>query len=149
MIFEEITQNTHKKGSNYPILIIFFNPIYSDPENTMVTFNYTFRARKTHFLLLLSSDINLRWPTIWSTTNNHCDRSWGDGTMIRSSLNQVSNIFPASVFVFGDCWCSGRWTTCIAADDQNTFAGWSSSIVHYPENEWILVFFRSKIDRII
>ena len=24
MIFEEITQNTHKKGSNYPILIILF-----------------------------------------------------------------------------------------------------------------------------
>ena len=52
---------------------------------------------------------------IWETTKNHCDRSWSDCTMTISSLSHVSNIFPASVFVFGDCWYYARWSK--AADD--------------------------------
>ena len=76
--------------------------------------------------------MHLRWA-IWRTTSNHCDRSWGDGTMSISSLSQVSNILPISVFVFGDGWYSTRWTTCIAANDQDTFICLSRGITWYSE----------------
>jgi len=78
--------------------------------------------------------MHLRCVIIWSTTSNHCDRSGGNCTMTISSLSQVSNILPISVFVFGDCWCSVRWTTCIAANDQDTFICWSRCIWYYSEN---------------
>ena len=79
-----------------------------------------------------------RRSAIWSTTNNHCDRSRSDGTMARSSLSQVSNILPASVLVFSNCWYSVVWTIGIAADDQNTFIRWSCCIKWYPEMVFII-----------
>jgi len=77
------------------------------------------------------------WRRLHHTTNNHCDRSWGDCSMAASGLQQVTNIFPVSVFVLGNCGCEGWWTiniACIAADDQNTITGWGSSIFCYPKN---------------
>jgi len=97
---------------------------------------------------IISYDVyhmHLRWAINWCTTSNHCDRSWGDCTMPRSSLSQVSNILPISVFVFGDCWYSTRWTTCIAANDQDTFICWSRCICWYSEN----LFYTLAISKIV
>ena len=82
-------------------------------------------------------DMHLRWSNIWRTTNDHRDRSWGDCTMTISSLSQVSNILPTSIFVFRNYWYGARWTTGIAADDQNTFRCWSCRIICYSEMDLI------------
>ena len=92
--------------------------------------------------------MHLRWFTVWFTTNNHYDRSWGDCPMSRSSLSQVSNILPVSVFVFGDCWYPSRWftlckwTLCIAANDQDTFLCLSGGVSYYSENKIIRLWFQ-------
>ena len=85
--------------------------------------------------------IHSLWSIIWLTANNHCDWSWGDCTMSMSTLSQVSNICPASVFVFGNFGCVPWWTMCIATDDQNAFTRWCSSIVWYSEIRLIYSFF--------
>ena len=85
------------------------------------------------------------WSNYWDTTNNHCDRSWGDCAMSISGFSQVSYIFPDSVFIFGDCGWYVLWIIRIPADDQNTFTGWSSSIACYSKNEWISLVFVQNI----
>ena len=82
-------------------------------------------------------DMHLRWSTIWRTTNDHRDRSWGDCTMTISSLSQVSNILPTSIFVFRNYWYGARWTIGITTDDQNTFRCWSCRIICYSEMDFI------------
>ena len=58
-----------------------------------------------------------------------------------SSLSQVTNIFPVSVFVFGDCWYASRWfthikgTLCKAANDQDTFLCLSGGVFYYSEKK--------------
>ena len=94
-------------------------------------------------------DMHLRWSTIWITTNDHCDRSWGDCTMAISSLSQVSNIRPASVFVFGNYWYGARWTIRIPADDQNTFRCWSCSIICYTEMDLVEKIVEVPLDQLV
>ena len=76
---------------------------------------------------------------VWITASNHCDKSWGNCTMTISSLSHVSNILPKSIFVYGDCWYDTRWTTCIAANDQDTFICLSRGIWWYSENSFYML----------
>ena len=89
--------------------------------------------------------MHLRWVIVWKTASNHCDGSWGNCTMSISSLNQVSNILPISIFVFGDCWYTSRWTIRIAANDQDTVISLGRGVIWYSEN----LFYTLAISKII
>jgi len=124
-----------QETSRYPICnwLLLLDRWYRFRESRIPKVQYVhlkFHIRIMLFYVQINNS-QWSWSTIWSTTKNHGGRSWGDCSMGISSLSQVSNIFPISVCVFGNCWRVLRWAAGRAADYQNTFAGWSGSIFRY------------------
>ena len=73
-----------------------------------------------------------------SPANNHHGRSQGDCIMIISVFDQIANMAPASIFVFGNrSWAVGT-SSCKAAYYVNTFISFGRCIQIYSEKYLLL-----------
>ena len=74
------------------------------------------------------------------STDNQYIRSWSHGLMLGCRSGQITDIGPASIFVFGDYWCESQ-PCYIAANDQDSVVCWDCRIVTKSQNEFIVFEF--------